>query len=66
MMMALPAHILSVFGIDRIVSVVSCWVYLGLTIMLICGLNAVELGVALTGVKIYVFRGVLHTPEEIL
>jgi len=37
-----------------------------LTVMLIRGLNAVELGVVVTGVKSYEWRGVLHTPEEIL
>jgi len=38
----------------------------GLTVTLIFGLNAVELGMAVTGVKSYKWRGVLHTPEEIL
>jgi len=51
--MALPAHILTAFWIDRIISGMSCWIYMGLTVMLVCGLNAVELGMAVTLRKKY-------------
>jgi hypothetical protein len=38
----------------------------GLTIMFICGLYALGLGMVVTGVKSYEWRGVLHTAEEML
>ena len=37
---------------------------MGLTIRFICGLNAVEFGMVVTGVISYDWRGVLHIPVE--